>query len=232
MRFESIRRDVEFGLRLCRRNKIVTAAAIVSLSLAIGACTAAYSLIDALILRPLPVDDPHSLIVVAQRAPGESRDALSFNYPLFAGMRDAGRPYVRLFAVSDQSRRDAALCLLAVGGKRSLRSARGFHPRVVGARRNRRPGVAHRLRERRQSARRTCNVPRARDGAASLDRGRALGRVEHRGAADLPAGRLRIVRARARAARGPCRSDDGAAFGMTVIHAMSRRFWHSGRMRS
>jgi putative ABC transport system permease protein len=108
MRFESIRRDVQFGLRLCRRNKIVTAAAIVSLSLAIGACTAAYSLIDALILRPLPVDDPHSLIFVAQRAPAENRDALSFNYPLFAAMRDAGRPHVRLFAVSDQSRRDAA----------------------------------------------------------------------------------------------------------------------------
>ena len=83
-RLESIRRDVEFGLRLWRRDKIVTAAALVSLSLAIGACTAAFSLIDALILRPLPVDDPHSLIYVALRAPGDSRDGLSFNYRLFA----------------------------------------------------------------------------------------------------------------------------------------------------
>src|SRR5215472_10377983 len=44
-RLESILRDVAFGLRLCRKNKIVTAAAVVSLSLATGACTAAFSLI-------------------------------------------------------------------------------------------------------------------------------------------------------------------------------------------
>jgi predicted permease len=107
MRLESIVRDIAFGLRVCRGSKAVTAAAVVSLSLAIGACTAAFSLIDALLLRPLPVDDPSSLIYVAVRAPGETRDGLSFNYPLFREMRDAGRPYVRLFAMSDQSRRDA-----------------------------------------------------------------------------------------------------------------------------
>src|SRR6266545_3992770 len=50
-RFESILMDIAFGLRLCRKNKMVTAAAVVSLSLAIGACTAAFSLIDALIDR-------------------------------------------------------------------------------------------------------------------------------------------------------------------------------------
>ena len=93
-RLESILLDVVFGLRLCRSNKIVTAAAVVSLSLAIGACTAAFSLIDALILRPLPVNDPESLIYVALRAPGDTRDGLSFNYPLFA--RDArGEPCAR-----------------------------------------------------------------------------------------------------------------------------------------
>ena len=105
---DSVLRDARFGVRLCGRHKIVTAAAIVSLSLTIGASTAAFSLIDALILRPLPVDDPGSLIYVGQRAPGESRDGLSFNYPLFDAMREAGRPYVRLFAMSDQSRGEAA----------------------------------------------------------------------------------------------------------------------------
>src|SRR5687767_14629916 len=60
-RLDSVLRDVGFGLRLCRRDKSVTAAAIVSLSLAIGACAAAFSLIEALILRPLPVDDPRSM---------------------------------------------------------------------------------------------------------------------------------------------------------------------------
>jgi ABC-type antimicrobial peptide transport system permease subunit len=45
MRLESILRDVGFGVRLCRRHEIVTAAALISLSFAIGACTAGLSLI-------------------------------------------------------------------------------------------------------------------------------------------------------------------------------------------
>src|SRR5687768_10029458 len=106
-RLESVFKDIAFGIRLCRRNAIVTSSAIISLSLAIGACTAAFSLVDAMILKPLPVKDPERLIYIAQRAPGDSRDGLSFNYPLFELLRDAGRAQVHLFGVSDQSRRDA-----------------------------------------------------------------------------------------------------------------------------
>src|SRR5215471_12520169 len=54
---EQIARDLRFGTRMLCKSPIVTATAILSLALAIGACTAAYSLIDALILRPLPVRD-------------------------------------------------------------------------------------------------------------------------------------------------------------------------------
>ena len=106
-RIESIFRDVSFALRMWRRNKLATGAALVSLSLAIGACTAAFSLIDAVILRTLPVDDPQTLIYVALRSPAEARDGLSFNYPLFREMRAASSGQVRLFAVSDQARHDA-----------------------------------------------------------------------------------------------------------------------------
>src|SRR5882672_9619669 len=55
-RMESIARDIQFGVRLFRKNAAVTASAVLSLSLAIGACTGAFSLINALILRPLPVN--------------------------------------------------------------------------------------------------------------------------------------------------------------------------------
>jgi putative ABC transport system permease protein len=106
-RLESMLRDVSFAIRVWRRSKLVAGAALISLSLAIGACAAAFSLIDALILRTLPVDDPQSLIYVAVRAPEEARDGLSFNYPLFREMRAASSRQVRLFAVSDQSKRDA-----------------------------------------------------------------------------------------------------------------------------
>jgi len=59
---ESLYQDARFGMRVLRRDLAVTAAAVLSLALAIGACTAAFSLIDALVLRPLPVRDPGQLI--------------------------------------------------------------------------------------------------------------------------------------------------------------------------
>ncbi len=106
-RIESIFKDVVFGLRQCRRNLTVTTVAVLSLALAIGSSTAAFSLIDALILRSLPVKDPEQLVYVAYRAPDRAHDALSFNYLLFESMRDASRRQVELFAMSDQSRQDA-----------------------------------------------------------------------------------------------------------------------------
>lgn len=106
-RFESILQDVAFGLRLWRKNVIGTASAVVSVSLAIGACTAAFSLIDALILRPLPVRDPQQLVYAVYRSQVAPDDRASFNYPLFERMRDASRAQMQLFSMSYQSRRDA-----------------------------------------------------------------------------------------------------------------------------
>ena len=89
---DTLWRDVRFGLRMLCKSPVVTAAAILSLALAIGACTAAYSLIDALILRPLPVKDPEGLVYLTYPSdrPGAPEHD-SFNYPLFERLRDASR---------------------------------------------------------------------------------------------------------------------------------------------
>src|SRR5436309_3480756 len=58
---DSLRADAVFGWRQVRKNKVSSAAAILSLALAIGACTSAFRLIDALLLRPLPVSAPERL---------------------------------------------------------------------------------------------------------------------------------------------------------------------------
>ena len=49
---DSIVRDIGLGARMLRKNAVVTTAAVLSLSLALGACVAAFSLVDA--LRPPP----------------------------------------------------------------------------------------------------------------------------------------------------------------------------------
>jgi predicted permease len=100
---ESIGRDVRLGLRMLRKNSVVTGAAVVSLSLALGACVAAFSLVDALILRPLPVRHPEQLVYLAfPTYTTERPEADTFNDPTFVRLREAGRGLVDLFAMSTQ----------------------------------------------------------------------------------------------------------------------------------
>jgi predicted permease len=103
---DALLRDVRFGVRMLRKHAIVSTAAIVSLSLAIGACTAAFTLVDALILRPLPVDRPDQLFMLVSeyQDPGEpgapTREYVSFSYPGFQQLRAAAGSRIALFAVS------------------------------------------------------------------------------------------------------------------------------------
>ena len=54
--------DVVFGWRQLASRPVVTTAAVLSLGLAIGATSAAFRLVDAVLLRPLPVDAPARLV--------------------------------------------------------------------------------------------------------------------------------------------------------------------------
>ncbi len=55
---DSLRADAVFGWRQLSKKKVTSAAAILSLGLAIGSCTSAFRLIDALLLRPLAGGEP------------------------------------------------------------------------------------------------------------------------------------------------------------------------------
>ena len=68
--------DVRSALRAMRKSPGFTAAAVLSLGLGIGATTAIFSVLDALILRPLPVTDPQRLVLVNR---GVGGTVLSYN---------------------------------------------------------------------------------------------------------------------------------------------------------
>jgi len=63
-----LRQDVAFGTRMMGRTPMITLAAVLSLALGIGANTAIFSFMDAILLRSLPVSDPGSLAVLNWRA--------------------------------------------------------------------------------------------------------------------------------------------------------------------
>ena len=106
---DNLRADVTFGWRQLMKRKVTTAAAVLSLALAIGACISAFRLIDALFLRPLPVAHPDRLNFLAIRVPdgnGVPRTFDEFAYPEFARMRAAAQGQAELIAASFTSRTD------------------------------------------------------------------------------------------------------------------------------
>src|SRR5437763_2522848 len=66
--WEQLAQDIRYGLRMMAANPLFTAMAVLSLALGIGANTAIYSFMDAILLRSLPVQHPEQLVVVNWRA--------------------------------------------------------------------------------------------------------------------------------------------------------------------
>jgi putative ABC transport system permease protein len=106
---DSLRADAVFGWRQILKKKATSAAAILSLALAIGACTSAFRLIDALLLRPLPVAAPDRLYSVAFEGTGADGRLMTYDscsYPMFRQMRAAIAPQAESVAVSFADRID------------------------------------------------------------------------------------------------------------------------------
>jgi predicted permease len=91
--------DIRHAIRALRRSPAFTTVAVVSLALGIGANTAIFSLINTLMLRPLPVSHPEQLVQILSRYPGEPRLS-SFSWRHYEHFRDHNRSFGDLLAVS------------------------------------------------------------------------------------------------------------------------------------
>jgi putative ABC transport system permease protein len=76
---EQLWQDVRFGARMLTRKPAFTALVILTLGLGIGAITATFSIVDAVLLRPLPYRDPDRLVVIWQAQPGRFGQSESFD---------------------------------------------------------------------------------------------------------------------------------------------------------
>jgi putative ABC transport system permease protein len=87
--FDSLRRDLTFAFRLMRQTPMVSAVAMLSLALGIGANVAIFSLVNALMLKTLPIHEPDRLGILGQppSEPGRS-PGTSFTNPQWEYLRD------------------------------------------------------------------------------------------------------------------------------------------------
>jgi predicted permease len=106
---ESLLADLRFGWRQLCRNKVTSAAAVLSLALGIGSCVAAFRLIDALLWRPLPISGSSKLYVLSSKMTGlygKPAEDDHWATPEFKIMRDAVKEQADLIAISDADRTD------------------------------------------------------------------------------------------------------------------------------
>jgi predicted permease len=90
---ETLARDLRYGLRMMVRNPGFTAVAALTLTLGIGACTAVFSVVYAVVLRPLPYNNPDRLCVLRKSVPMKGLERDWTSYPAFKDWKDHNRVF-------------------------------------------------------------------------------------------------------------------------------------------
>lgn len=93
-----IRQDLLYAVRMVMRTPVLTGVIVLSLGLGIGAATAVFSILNAFMLRQLPVRDPDQLVEFLSRYPGEPR-MYSFGWDDYERYRDHSRALSEITAV-------------------------------------------------------------------------------------------------------------------------------------
>src|SRR5690242_8627193 len=81
-------RDLRYGARLLRRNGVFAGTAMLSLAFGIGGATAVFTLVNAIVLRTLPVPEPRELYFVQEQTPAGGTHEELFSVPMFERARD------------------------------------------------------------------------------------------------------------------------------------------------
>src|SRR5581483_7694534 len=93
---QTLLQDIRYSLRLLLKRPGFTLVAVITLALGIGANTAIFSLVNTVLLRPLPVTRPNELYALS--AMGKNDSFLAFSYPEYVDFRDRNDVLTGLFA--------------------------------------------------------------------------------------------------------------------------------------
>jgi predicted permease len=102
--------DLRFGVRMLVKQPAISLVAVLTLALGIGANTAVFTMINALLLRPLPVANPHELVVINATYGQDAQEGSAYfprlSFPMYRDLR---------------ARQEALTDIFASGARRSIR---------------------------------------------------------------------------------------------------------------
>lgn len=98
--FEHLGQDLRYAARSMRKSPAVAAVVVLSLALGMGANTAIFTLMDAVMLRMLPVQHPEELVVVKRQIADSPRRPVSFTNPMWEALRAHQDVFAPAFAWS------------------------------------------------------------------------------------------------------------------------------------
>lgn len=141
--------DLRFALRTLAKAPVFTSVAIVSLALGIGANTAIFTLIDQVLLRALPIQDPERVVFLTTRGLhyGSNWGANSLSYPMYRDFRDRNQVFSGMIcrfgnplSMSHGSRTERVAAELVSGNYYDVLGVKAAAGRLIGPEDDRLPG--------------------------------------------------------------------------------------------
>src|SRR4030095_7937938 len=99
--FETLVQDIRYGVRMLAKHKAFTAVAVITLALGIGTNTAIFSVVNELLLRPLPYRNAEQIVMLWEVTP-EGRHQNTTSRAKFRSWRTQNTSYENVAAFSDQ----------------------------------------------------------------------------------------------------------------------------------
>src|SRR5271169_236581 len=94
-------RDLRYGARLLWKSPVFTTVALLTLALGMGAVTAIFSVVDTVLLKPLPFRDAERLLVIWEKNPSQNRQKMFVSPANFLAWREQSRTVEAMAALQD-----------------------------------------------------------------------------------------------------------------------------------